>query len=133
MINPSLFLRRAVQGDAIITGAMAVLLVAAAGLLSPLLNLPESYLREVGIFLVVYAVLVGFLGTRELMPKLAVWLVIAANAIWAIDSIALLFTGWVSPNLLGQAFVVAQALSVAAIAELQYIGLKRSGAAAEAR
>jgi hypothetical protein len=59
--------------------------------------------------------------------------VIAANAIWAIDSIALLFTGWVQPNLLGQAFVVAQALSVAAIAELQYIGVKRSGAVAEAR
>lgn len=126
MINPSLFLRRAIQGDAIITGAMAVLLVAAAGLLGPLLDLPVTFLREVGIFLVVYAALVGFLGSRELMPKLAVWLVIGANAIWAIDSIALLFTGWVSPNILGQAFVVAQALSVAVIAELQYIGLKKS-------
>ena len=51
MINPSLFLRRAIVGDAIITGAMAVLLVAAAGFLGPLLNLPESFLREVGIFL----------------------------------------------------------------------------------
>jgi hypothetical protein len=133
MINPSLFLRRAIQADAIITGAMAVLLVAAAGPLGPLLNLPESFLREIGIFLVVYAALVGFLGTRELMPKAAIWLVIAANAIWAIDSIALLFTGWVSPNMLGQAFVVAQALSVAVIAELQYIGLKRSEAAVVAR
>jgi hypothetical protein len=126
MINPSLFLRRAIQGDAIITGAMAVLLVAAAGFLGPLLNLPETFLREVGIFLVVYAALVGFLGTRDLMPKLAVWAVIAANAIWTIDSIALLFTGWVQPNMLGQAFVVMQAVSVGVIAELQYIGLKRS-------
>jgi len=133
MINPSLFLRRAVQGDAIITGAMAILLVVAAGLLGPLLNLPVSFLREVGIFLVAYAALVGFLGTREMMPRLAVWLVIGANAIWAIDSIALLFTGWVQPNLLGHAFVAAQAVSVAAIAELQYIGLKRSGTAVEAR
>ncbi len=133
MINPSLFLRRAIQGDAIITGAMAVLLVAAAGLLGPLLNLPESLLREVGIFLVVYAALVGFLGSRELMPKFAVCLVIAANALWAINSIALLFTGWVQPNLLGQAFVAAQAVSVAAIAELQYMGLKRSAPTAVAR
>lgn len=133
MINPSLFLRRAVLGDAIITGAMAVLLVAAAGVLGPMLNLPESFLREVGIFLIVYAALVGFLGTRELMPKAAVWLLIAANAIWTIDSIALLFTGWVSPNMLGQAFVVAQAVSVAVIAELQYVGLKRSSAVVEAR
>jgi hypothetical protein len=133
MINPSLFLRRAIVGDAIITGAMAVLLVAAAGLLAPLLNLPESFLREVGIFLIVYAALVGFLGSRELMPKLAVWLVIGANALWAIDSIALLFTPWVQPNMLGQAFVVMQAVTVAVIAELQYIGLKRSEAPAMVR
>jgi hypothetical protein len=133
MINPTLFLRRAIQADAIITGAMAVLLVAAAGVLGPMLNLPDAFLREVGVFLIVYAALVGFLGTRELMPKAAVWLVIIANAIWTIDSIALLFTGWVSPNLPGQAFVVAQAVAVAIFAELQYIGLKRSGAVVEAR
>jgi hypothetical protein len=133
MINPSLFLRRAIVGDAIITGAMAVLLVAAAGVLAPLLNLPESFLREVGIFLIVYAALVGFLGSRDLMPKLAVWLVIGANALWAIDSIALLFTSWVQPNMLGQAFVVMQAVTVAVIAELQYIGLKRSEQPAMAR
>jgi hypothetical protein len=126
MINSSLFLRRAIQGDAIITGAMALLLVAGAGLLGPLLNLPVVFLREVGIFLIVYAALVGFLGTRTMMPRVAVWAVIITNAIWTIDSLALLFTDWVQPNLLGQAFVVAQALSVGVIAELQYIGLKRS-------
>jgi hypothetical protein len=126
MINPSLFLRRAIQGDAIITGAMALLLVAAASVLGPMLNLPESFLRQVGIFLIVYAALVGFLGTREMMFRFAVWAVILCNALWTIDSIALLFTGWVSPNLLGTAFIVAQAVSVGIIAELQYIGLKRS-------
>lgn len=126
MINPSIFLRRAIVGDAIVTGAMAALLVAAAGALGPLLELPVTFLREVGVFLVVYAALVGFLGSRELMPKLAVWAVIAANAAWTIDSIALLFTGWVQPNMLGVAFVVAQALSVGLIAQLQVIGLKRS-------
>jgi hypothetical protein len=128
MITPSLFLRRALQGDAVITGAMAILLVAGASLLAPLLNLPESFLRQVGIFLIAYAAMVGFLGTREQMPKIAVWAVILCNAVWAIDSIALLFTGWVSPNVLGQVFIAAQAISVAAIAELQYVGMKRSEA-----
>jgi len=130
MINPSLFLRRAIVGDAVITGAMAVLLTAASGVLGPMLNLPESLLRETGIFLIVYAALVGFLGSRELMPKLAVCLVIGANALWTVDSIALLFTGWVQPNMLGQTFIVAQAVAVAVIAELQFIGLKRSEAPA---
>lgn len=126
MFNPSLFLRRVIQGDAIITGAMAILLVLAAGLLGPLLNLPEVFLRQVGVFLTVYAGAVGFLGTRARMPKLAVWAVIIANAVWAFDSIAFLFTGWVAPNLFGQAFIVMQAVSVAAIAALQYLGLKHS-------
>ncbi|MEZ5766156.1 MAG: hypothetical protein R3D69_19210 [Xanthobacteraceae bacterium] len=126
MLNPSLFLRRAIQGDAIITGAMAILLVLAAGVLGPILNLPEVFLRQVGLFLIVYATAVGFLGTRARMPKLAVWVVIIANAVWAFDSIAFLFTGWVAPNLFGQAFILMQALSVAAISVLQYVGLKHS-------
>ena len=68
----------------------------------------------------------GYLGTRELMPKIAVWTLIVVNAIWTIDSIALLFTSWVQPNMLGIAFVVMQAVTVAVFAELQYIGLRKS-------
>jgi hypothetical protein len=133
MIHPSLFLRRAIQADAAVSGAMAVLLVAGAGLLAPLLNLPEAFLRNTGLVLVVYAALVGFLGTRATMAKAAVWAVIAVNALWTLDSLALLASGWVSPNLLGQAFVVMQAVAVGVFAELQYVGLRRSAGAAPAR
>lgn len=126
MIHPSLFLRRALQVDAVFSGASALLLVFGAGLLAPLLNLPEVFLRETGLVLVVYAALVGFLGTRSLMSKMAVWAVIVVNAVWAIDSIILLASGWVSPNMLGQAFVVMQAIVVGVFAELQFIGLRKS-------
>ena len=51
----------------------------------------------------------------------------ASNAAWTVASIALLFSGAVTPNLLGQALVAMQAISVGAIAELQYVGLRRSG------
>jgi hypothetical protein len=40
----------------------------------------------------------------------------------------LLVTGRIDPSALGIAFVVAQALAVAAFAEIQYLGLKRSNA-----
>ena len=126
MIQPSLLLRRALLADAVFSGISALLLSLGAGALASLLALPEALLRETGLFLIVYAALVGFLGSRELMPKLAVCLVIGANALWTVDSIALLFTGWVQPNALGQAFVVMQAIAVAVIAELQFVGLKRS-------
>jgi hypothetical protein len=126
MIYPSVFLRRAILADAIVSGAMALLLTFAAGGLASLLNLPEALLRETGLFLIAYAALVGWLGTRQAMPKALVVIVIAGNAAWTLGSIALLFSGAVTPNLPGEAFVAMQAIAVGAFAELQYIGLRRS-------
>jgi hypothetical protein len=129
MINPSLLLRRAIQIDAVVSGAMALLLTFATGLLAPLLHLPEALLLESGLFLIAYAALVGWLGTRATMPKLLVLMIIIGNALWTLGSIGLLFSGAVTPNLLGQIFVAAQAIAVGVFAELQYIGLRRSAAA----
>ena len=129
MIHPSVFLRRAILADAIFSGASALLLTFGAGTLAPLTNLPEALLREPGLFLIAYAALVGWLGTRPSMPKALVAIVIAGNAAWTFASIALLFSGAVTPNMLGEALVVAQAIVVGALAELQYIGLRRSGGA----
>jgi hypothetical protein len=129
MINPSLFLRRAILADAIFSGISAVVLTFGAGMLAPLLNLPEALLRETGLFLIAYAALVGWLGTRSSMPRVLVGIVIAGNAAWTLGSIALLFSGAVTPNLLGEAFVAIQAVATGVFAELQYIGLRRSGGA----
>jgi hypothetical protein len=129
MINPSVLLRRAIQADAIFSGASALLLTFGAGALAPMLNLPEALLRESGLFLIAYAALVGWLGTRQSMPKALVLIVIAGNAAWTIASIALLFSGAVTPNLLGEAVVAMQAIATGAFAELQYIGLRKSGGA----
>jgi hypothetical protein len=129
MINPSLLLRRAIQIDAVVSGAMALLLTFAATMLAPLLHLPEALLLESGLFLIAYAALVGWLGTRAAMPKLLVLVIIIGNALWTLGSISLLLSGTVAPNLLGQIFVAAQAIAVGVFAELQYIGLRRSAAA----
>jgi hypothetical protein len=127
MIHPSVFLRRAILADAIVSGAMALLLTFDAGALAPLLNLPEALLRETGLFLIAYAAVVGWLGMRQSVPKALVLVVISGNAAWTVGSIALLFSGAVTPNLLGEAFVAIQAIAVGALAELQYIGLRKSG------
>ena len=132
MIQPSMFLRRAILADAIFSGVSAVLLTFGAGALALLLNLPEPLLLETGLFLIAYAALVGWLGTRQAMPRAVVMIVIAGNAAWTLASIALLFSGAVTPNLLGEAFVAAQAIVVGALAELQYIGLRRSSGAVTA-
>ena len=129
MINPSVFLRRAIQADAIVTGAVALLQTFGAGLLAPLLNLPQSLVLETGLFLIAYTALVGWLGTRQSVPKALVTIVIAGNAAWTVASIALLFSGAVTPNLLGEIVVVAQAIATGVFAELQYVGLRRSSQA----
>jgi hypothetical protein len=129
MIHPSQFLRRALLADAIFSGVSAVGLTLGAGMFASLLNLPEALLRESGLFLIAYAIFVGWLGTRASMPKALVLIVVVGNAAWTLASIALLFSGMVSPNLLGEIVVVAQAIATGVFAELQYIGLRKSGSA----
>jgi hypothetical protein len=106
-----------------------VLLTVDAGMLAPLLELPGALLRETGLFLIAYTALVGWLATRAVAPKALVMLVIAGNAAWTVGSLGLLFSGAVSPNLLGEAVVAIQAIATGVLAELQYIGLRRSGSA----
>ena len=84
------------------------------------------------LFLIAYTVLVGWLGTRQSMPKALVAIVIAGNAAWALGSMALMFSGSVSPNLLGYAFIAVHAISTGVFAELQYIGLRKSSGAVAA-
>ena len=126
MIQPSQLLRRALLADAIFSGVSAVGLTLGAGAFAALLNLPEALLRESGLFLIAYTALVGWLGTRASVPKALVVLVVIGNAAWTLASIALLFSGVVSPNLLGELVVVAQAIATGVFAELQYIGMRRS-------
>lgn len=129
MINPSQFLRRALLADAIFSGVSALGLTFGAATFASLFNLPEALLQETGLFLIAYAALVGWLGTRAQVAKPLVMIVVAGNAAWTLASIALLFSGAVSPNVLGEIMVVAQAIATGVFAELQYIGLRRSGGA----
>ena len=127
MINPSLFLRRALLADAVFSGVAALGFTFGAGAFAALFNLPEALLRETGLFLIAYAAFVGWLGTRQAMLKSLVMVVIVGNAAWTLGSVALLFSGAVAPNLLGTVMVVAQAIATGVFAELQYVGLRKSG------
>jgi hypothetical protein len=52
--------------------------------------------------------------------------VIAMNATWVAGSVLLLPSGWIAPNGLGYALLIGQALAVAVLAQMQYIGLQKS-------
>ena len=123
---PSAFLRQVLIADAATSAASGMLMFAGSSFLTGTLGLPTSLLSYAGIVLLPFAALVAYAAARPSLPRLAVWAVIACNALWTVDSVALLLSGWVAPNALGQAFVIAQALVVALLAELEYLGMRRS-------
>jgi hypothetical protein len=124
------WLRRVLAIDAVSSAAMGLGLLVLAPTLAPLLNLPLDLLREAGVILLPFAALVGYLASREQPARAGVWTVIALNAVWTVDSIVLLLSGWVEPNGLGYAFVIGQAVVVGVFAELEYVGLRRASLAA---
>jgi hypothetical protein len=129
-IETSAFLRRVLVLDAVSCAGLGLLLLTFSGWLSGASSLPVALLQQASMVLLPFAALLTFLSTRARLPRAAVWAVIVANAIWAIDSIVLSFSGWVQPSLLGQLFVAGQAAFVAVMVELEYIGLRKSVATA---
>jgi hypothetical protein len=126
----SSFLRRALVLDAVASGATAVGLLAGADLLQGWLSLPVSLLRGAGLVLLAYVAVVAVVATRARIEPAPVWGIIAANLLWAVASIVVLFSGAIAPNGLGVAFIVAQAVAVALLGEVQYLALRRPAAPA---
>lgn len=122
--RPNAVLRYALIADAVASGATGLLMAAGAGPLSGLLSLPEPLLRWAGILLLPFAVMVGLAARSEAPSRPAVLAIVVVNALWAIDSFALLASGWIEPNGFGIAFVAAQALAVAALGAAQVTGLR---------
>jgi hypothetical protein len=131
-VTPSPLLRNALLIDAAASGAMGVLCAIGASALFGLLGLPQAFLTATGIVCLAWAAVTAFVGTRAQVKAALVWAIIALNGVWVIESAALLIGGWLQPTALGMAFIIAQAIAVAAFAEMQFIGLRRSGRAASA-
>lgn len=129
-VVPSPFLRQALVADATTSAACGLLMLLGASPLTGILGLPEGLLRAGGLVLLPYALFVGLLGIRPALQRSVVWAVVLANGIWAADCLLLLASGWVEPTPAGMAFVIAQAAVTLMYAELQVVGLRRSGPAA---
>ncbi|MGH6779218.1 MAG: hypothetical protein ACRECL_14610 [Bradyrhizobium sp.] len=126
MIQSSPLLRRLLLADTIFSGAGAMSFTLGAAILANLTELPETLSRETGLILILYTALVGWLAMRSAMPRAWIALVIAINGAWTIASIALLVSDAIHPNLFGEIVVVLQAAATGVLAELQYLGLRRS-------
>ncbi|SDI33021.1 hypothetical protein SAMN05421505_14436 [Sinosporangium album] len=118
-------LTRVLKSDMLLCAVSGLLLALAADPLGDLFALPAPLLRWAGIVLLPVAAFIGYVVSRTPHPTGAVWAIMTLNSLWVVDSVILLFTGWVDPNALGIAFIIAQALVVVVFVELQYIALRR--------
>ena len=127
-LNP--FLRQVLFVDAAVSGAAGVLMAAGAPFLSPLLGLPADLLFWSGLLLFPFVALLIAVARRGKASRLILIDIIGINALWVAASFGLLLSGAAQPTMLGNAFVIAQALAVALLAGLQFIGLRRVTATA---
>lgn len=124
IFSSPLFLRRVLLADALASGACGALQVAATEEAARLLHLPAALLLEAGLFLLVYAAIVAFVGTRQPLPRRIVGLFVVGNFAWALACLGLLASSVVQPGALGIAYVLMQSLAVVVLAELQWLGLR---------
>jgi hypothetical protein len=124
-VDRTSFLRRVLWVDAATCLAMGVLLLIAAAPLAYFLGLPELLLAYAGIALFPVALFMGWVALREELSVAGAWVVILGNAGWVAGSVAVLLV--LSPTAIGYAFVLVQAVAVALLAELEYVGLRRAG------
>ncbi|MFF8642006.1 MULTISPECIES: hypothetical protein [unclassified Streptomyces] len=111
--------------DAAVTAGNGLIYLIAAGPVGDLLDMDAGLLRGIGVFLTVYGVLVGVLAAQQVPSAAATKLVIEANLLWAVASIATALFGWFDPNTIGTVWIPMQALVVGAFAVLQINGLRK--------
>ena len=128
MTSSSNFMRNVLVADAASCLGSGALQVGFTGAMAGLLGLPAPLLTATGLFLLVYGAFVGWLSTRRPVPRAIVWLLVIGNLGWAAGCLLLLAGGFVAPTALGVAWVVIQALTVAVLAQLQWLGLRATPA-----
>jgi hypothetical protein len=118
------FLRHVLAVDAASCAASALLHLLGATALAPLLGLSHGLIVASGLALLVFVAAAAYLATCEPMPRGPVWALIAGNWLWVLACLALLFSG-AAGTAYGQAYTVMQAVAVAVIAELEWMGVRR--------
>ncbi|MFE7902706.1 hypothetical protein ACFU3E_35465 [Streptomyces sp. NPDC057424] len=113
--------------DAAVTAGNGLIYLLAAGPVGDLLGLDTGLLRGIGAFLIVYGILVAVLAGRQVPAAGPTKVVIEANLLWAVASVATAVFGWFDPNTVGTVWTLMQAAVVGGFAVLQINGLRRIG------
>jgi hypothetical protein len=120
-------LRTVLRGNTIFSLVSGLVFVIDAGPLSQFTGIaPTIIFTVVGIGLILYAIFLWRVAAPEMPDRRLVWSVIAADALWVLGSIILLFADPLVLTVGGKWAVGIVADIVATFAVLQYVGLRRA-------
>lgn len=124
------FLRNTLLADAAMGATASAATIFGSGILAPLLSLPSALLFWAGVALIPYVVFLLVLARSEQIAP--VWLreIVFLNWLWVAASVGILLFAPIEPNMLGVAFILAQAVAVAAFAWLEALPLRERHEAA---
>jgi hypothetical protein len=122
--RPDAFLRLAMRADAVIVGVIGVALLAGANWAADITGLPVAVEHGVGVFSVVYGVVVLALAALDRVRPGGIATVVA-NLVCTVIAAAVILTGMFPLTGIGIAAVVVTGLYTLVMAELQYVGLRR--------
>ncbi|MEU7010103.1 hypothetical protein [Streptomyces sp. NPDC046332] len=121
--RPQSMLRRFLALDALVTGANGLAYLGASGPLGELFGVDSGLLLELGVLLTAYAAAVAWVAGRPQPPAGGVRLVVDVNILWTVLSVVSL-VAWLEPTTAGVVWTLAQALTVAGFAVLQWSALR---------
>ena len=119
-------LRRVLGLDALSGAAIGGLQLAFTAVLSESFGLSQTLLLGTGIAIFAFVALAGWLALQAPPARGALALLAAGNFAWAAGCLLLAFGAAPAITPLGTAYLLVQAVAVLAMAELQWMALRRS-------
>ncbi|WP_436499073.1 hypothetical protein [Actinokineospora sp. HUAS TT18] len=125
-LPPSTLLRRFLALDAVVTSGNGLIYLFASAWTAELLGVSADALFGIGAFLVVYGIGVGALSLSTTPARGPAWLVVGANAVWAVASVVVAVFGLMGANTVGTVWTLLQAVTVAGFGAAQRYALVRA-------
>lgn len=111
--------------DAVMTGVNGLAYVAGFAVLDSLLGPSAAVILGLGVFLLAYAGVAGWLGTRRPVSRRAVVLIADGNLLWVAASVTAVALGRLDLTTAGTVWALLQAGLVAGFAALQLAAARR--------
>jgi len=121
------FLRKVLIADAAISSVAGLAMIGGADFTHDLLGLPSGLIFWSGVSLIPFIATLAMVIRANAAPAALIVTIIALNFAWVAASLFVAFGPVFAPTLIGQLFVCAQAATVFLFAELQVMGLRRTG------